>query len=98
MAKLPVRRGGAKGPNITETVGTSAGATSAGKVPHLDATGKLGGSMTNVFLNAGAPVDGVTLDELVPKGGLLVDTTNANLYVNVGTQAASIWKLFTRAA
>ena len=50
------------------------------------------------FLNAGAPVDGTTFDEVAEKGALLVDITNANLYVNAGTKSASVWKLFTRSA
>jgi hypothetical protein len=50
------------------------------------------------FRNAGAPVDGTTLDDIAEKGALLIDTTNANLYVNTGTKAASVWKLVTRAA
>lgn len=31
-------------------------------------------------------------------GALLIDTVNANLYINAGTPAASVWKLVTRAA
>jgi hypothetical protein len=50
------------------------------------------------FRNAGAPVDGTTLDDIAEKGALLIDTTNANLYINAGTKAASVWKLVTRAA
>lgn len=50
------------------------------------------------FLNAGAPVDGTTLDNVAAKGALLIDTTNANLYINAGTLTDSVWKLVTRAA
>jgi hypothetical protein len=50
------------------------------------------------FRNAGAPVNGTTLDNIAEKGALLIDTTNANLYVNAGTKADSVWKLVTRAA
>lgn len=96
--KLPIRRGGAKGPGVTDTLGTSAGATSAGKLAHLDANGRFHGSFTMVFYNAGPPVDGTTFDEIAPKGALLLDTTNANAYINAGTVSASIWKLITRAA
>ena len=50
------------------------------------------------YRNAGAPVDGTTLDEIAEKGALLIDTTNANLYINAGTKSSSVWKLVTRAA
>ena len=50
------------------------------------------------FLNAGVPVDGTTLDNIAEKGALLIDTTNANHYINAGTKASSVWKLVTRAA
>lgn len=35
---------------------------------------------------------------VVGPGGLVIDTTNANLYINGGTKAAPVWKLVTRAA
>lgn len=49
---------------------------------------------------SGAPVDGTsgTLANIAPKGASLMDTTNANLYINAGTQASPVWKLVTRAA
>ena len=42
------------------------------------------------FLNAGAPVNGTTFDEIAEKGALLIDTTNAKLYINTGTKSASV--------
>lgn len=52
------------------------------------------------FVNAGAPTDGGagTQKGVAAKGALLVDATNANLYINAGTLASPIWKLITRAA
>jgi hypothetical protein len=44
-----------------------------------------------LFFNAGAPVNGTTFDEIAEKGALLVDTTNAKLYINTGTKSASTW-------
>jgi hypothetical protein len=50
----------------------------------------------------GVPANGVlgvgTLAEIAPKGAVVVDITNANLYINAGTQASPVWKLVTRAA
>lgn len=43
------------------------------------------------FTNAGAPVDGTTLATIAQKGALLIDTTNAILYINTGTQASPAW-------
>lgn len=43
------------------------------------------------FLNAGAPVNGTTFDEIAEKGALLIDVTNAKLYINTGTKASSTW-------
>lgn len=43
------------------------------------------------FINAGAPVNGTTFDEIAEKGALLVDITNAKLYINTGTKSASTW-------
>lgn len=34
----------------------------------------------------------------LPKGQVLIDTTNADIYINAGTAYAPIWKLVTRAA
>jgi hypothetical protein len=43
------------------------------------------------FLNAGAPVNGTTFDEIAEKGALLIDTTNGKLYINTGTKSSSVW-------
>ncbi len=43
------------------------------------------------FVNAGAPVNGTTFDELAEKGAILIDSTNAKLYINTGTKSASTW-------
>lgn len=59
-----------------------------------------GGSIATevrVYQNAGAPVDGTTFAGIIPKGGLLVDTTTPNLYINTGTQAAPVFKLIAHA-
>jgi hypothetical protein len=52
------------------------------------------------FLNAGVPVDGAagTQFGVAAKGALLIDTTNAKLYINGGTLAVPVWKLVTSAA
>jgi hypothetical protein len=51
-----------------------------------------------IYANAGAPTDGTTYANIAPKGAVLADTTNANLYINTGTLASPVWKLVTRAA
>lgn len=43
------------------------------------------------FTNAGAPVNGTTLAAVAEKGALLIDTTNAKLYINTGTKAVPAW-------
>lgn len=43
------------------------------------------------FLNAGAPVNGTTLATVAEKGALLIDTTNAKLYINTNTKASPTW-------
>ena len=52
------------------------------------------------FVSAGAPTDGASGTEagVAAVGALLIDATNANLYINAGTQASPAWKLVTRAA
>jgi hypothetical protein len=52
------------------------------------------------LVKAGAPTDGTsgTGAGFAPKGALCIDYTNANLYINGGTQASPTWKLVTRAA
>lgn len=42
------------------------------------------------YRNAGAPT-GATLAGVAEKGALLVDTTNAKLYINTGTKASPTW-------
>jgi hypothetical protein len=96
--QLSIKKAGSKGPGTSDTVGTSAGVASAGKVPHLGSTGLLSGTMTMVYTNAGVPVDGTTGDNIAAKGSLLIDTTNANLYVQTGLITNPVWKLVTRAA
>jgi hypothetical protein len=55
-------------------------------------------ALQRVMVKAGAPVDGTDGANISPKGGLLIDYTNADLYINGGTQASPVWKLVTRAA
>jgi len=52
------------------------------------------------FTVAGTPVDGAagTQFGVAAKGATLIDTTNANMYINAGTLASPLWKLVTRAA
>lgn len=65
---------------------------------HRGAAGENTEGSLGLFANAGAPVDGTTKAGVAEKGALLIDTTNANLYVNAGTKASPTWKLVTRAA
>ena len=44
-----------------------------------------------IFTNAGAPVNGTTLDNVAGKGALCIDTTNGELYINTGTLTDSTW-------
>lgn len=46
-----------------------------------------------LYRNAGAPTDGTsgTLANKAEKGALLVDTTNAILYINTNTKASPTW-------
>lgn len=43
------------------------------------------------YYNAGAPTNGTTFAGVAPKAALLIDTTNAKLYINTGTQASPTW-------
>lgn len=43
------------------------------------------------YINAGAPVNGTTFAGIAPKGALLIDTTNAKLYINTNTKASPTW-------
>lgn len=51
----------------------------------------IGGITVSTF--AGAPTSGAsgTYFGQMPKGSLLVDTTNAKLYINTGTLASPTW-------
>lgn len=46
-----------------------------------------------IYQNAGTPTNGTsgTYAGIAPKGALLVDTTNAVLYINTNTQASPTW-------
>ena len=57
-------------------------------------------ALQRVYLSNAAPTSGTsgTGAGVAPTGMLLIDYTNANLYVNGGTQASPAWKLVTRAA
>lgn len=50
-----------------------------------------GAGLGQPLRNAGAPSNGTTFAGIVAVGGLLVDTTNAKLYINSGTQASPTW-------
>jgi hypothetical protein len=94
--------------NVTTAVGTmTAGigtitvtfAAGLGKknVPVVGVINTLVG--TNPTLAATVSTPGVdATGRGAPKGSLLLDTDNANLYINSGTSTAPVWKLFTRAA
>lgn len=41
--------------------------------------------------NAGAPTNGVTFANQAAKGALLIDTTNAIIYINTNTVASPTW-------
>lgn len=47
------------------------------------------------FTFAGTPVDGTsgTLVGIAQKGALLIDTTNAVLFINTNTQASPTWTM-----
>ena len=67
---------------------------------HRGATDENTDGSLGPFQNAGAPTNGTsgTKAGRAATGALLIDTTNANLYVNGGTLASPTWKLVTRAA
>lgn len=46
-----------------------------------------------LYTNNGAPTDGTTLAGKAGPGSLLIDTTNKNQYINIGTLAAPVWLL-----
>ena len=41
--------------------------------------------------NAGAPTSGTTFAGTLEKGALVIDITNAKLYINTGTKANPTW-------
>jgi hypothetical protein len=49
------------------------------------------GRATTVYVNAGAPTNGVTLAKVASPGSLLSDSTNGVLYQQTGTLASPIW-------
>jgi hypothetical protein len=56
----------------------------------MTATSSLTGTLPTVAVTETTP--GVTATAYgLPKGGLLIDTTNAKLYINTGTAAAPTW-------
>jgi hypothetical protein len=62
-------------------------------MPVLDGGGRLieGAGLGAPLQNAGAPVNGTTFAGIAAVGALLIDTTNAKLYINTGTQASPTW-------
>jgi hypothetical protein len=52
-------------------------------------------ALQTTLTNAGAPANGVvgtgTKAGIAEKGQLLIDTTNAKLYINTGTKASVTW-------
>lgn len=56
-----------------------------------------GNGLNDPITKAGALADG-NFNGQAAKGALAIDTTNGNIYINTGTQAATVWKLVTRAA
>lgn len=53
----------------------------------------LSNSIAVCFLNAGAPTNGTTGATITEKGSLLIDTTNAKLYINTGTKSSPTWTI-----
>lgn len=55
--------------------------------------GIIEGARERPYTNAGAPSNGTngTYANVAAKGSLLLDTTNAKLYVNTGTLASPTW-------
>lgn len=52
-----------------------------------------------IFQNAGAPTSGGSGDgaAFAGPGSLVIDTTNGDFYINIGTKASPDWKKVTRA-
>ena len=51
-----------------------------------------------VMVDAGAPVNGTTGDNFAGPGSMYIDSTGANLYIQVGLITSPDWKLVTRAS
>lgn len=51
-----------------------------------------------VMVDAGAPVNGTTGDNFAGPGSMYIDSTGANLYIQVGLITSPNWKLVTRAS
>jgi hypothetical protein len=49
-------------------------------------------AIQRIITKAGAPAGG-DFNAQAEKGQLLVDVTNAKLYINTGTKAATVWTL-----
>lgn len=58
-------------------------------------TGDVSGLVNTVNIIA---VAGVPSAQATAKGTIVIDTTNANIYINVGTSGSPSYKLITRAA
>lgn len=52
-------------------------------------------ALQRFLTKAGAPVDGASGDGagFAPKGKLLIDYTNGELFINTGTMALPVWTL-----
>lgn len=59
---------------------------------------KLVENFAGPFVNAGAPTSGAsgTFNGFAGIGALLLDITNANLYINTGTKASPTWTSFSK--
>ena len=63
-------------------------------MPVIEGGEVIAGALSRVYENAGAPTDGTsgTLAAHARVGALLIDTTGAVLYQNVGTKASPTWE------
>jgi len=67
-----------------------------GKMNWFAWMGDLNAKEIGILTNAGVP-DATTYANFAGKGSLLVDITNAKLYINGGTKAVPAWKIVTSA-
>ena len=60
----------------------------------IESANKLSGTLRRMWRNAGTPTDGTsgTLAGVAEAGDVLIDTTNAILYMNSNTQASPTWQ------